>query len=305
MSSLSLPRGDSAPIEQLAHASQWSPGYPGSKGGKGVSEKLISLMPKHRTYVAGFAGHDAIYWRKKRAERTIVIDVDEQVHDWWRERAPDVLALRGDFLAIARDDKYVRRLLKKKDTLLDLDPPYLRETRSDRAMWLYEMDTPEEHTDLLTLAKSLPCMVMISGYWSGLYQDALMYEGSPWRCVHYTVSTRGGPREEYCWMNFPEGLELHDTSYAGWDYRQRERIKKKRKRWVRNLLAMNGEERQAMEETEPDDDAFFAGKATDRCEGCNCDLDVDPCLCGPAGPRMAGVWTGLNAKNKDQGVDHA
>jgi len=242
MSAVSLPRGDAAPIVH----SPWTAGYPGSKGGAGVSEKLISLMPRHRTYIAGFAGHDAIYWRKKRAERSIAVDVDAQVYSWWSERAPEVLAVQGDFLAIAKHDPRVRRLLRKKDTLLYLDPPYLRETRSDRAMWLYEMDTPEEHTQLLTLAKSLPCMVMISGYWSGLYESWLMYEGSHWRFVTYTVTTRGGPREECCWMNFPEGLELHDTSFAGWDYRERERIKKKRTRWVRNLLAMSSEERQAI-----------------------------------------------------------
>jgi DNA adenine methylase len=262
MSTLSVVRADS-PLSTGESERVWSPGYPGSKGGAGVSEKLISLMPRHRTYVAGFAGHDAIYWRKKKAERTTVIDVDGAVIQWWRDRAPDVQAVQGDFLALAmRPRRHQLNALLRNDTLLYLDPPYLREVRSDdRQMWLCEMDSPEEHAKLLRIAMDLPCMVMISGYWSGLYEDLLSKgahlpdagdevrmgdTGRVWRSVTYTVTTRGGTREELCWMNFPEGMELHDTSYAGWDYRQRERIKKKRQRWVRRLLAMSAEERQAI-----------------------------------------------------------
>lgn len=33
-----------------------------------------------------------------------------------------------------------------------------------------------------------------------------------------------------------------------------------------------------------------------RCEGCGVDLDNDACLCGPAGPRLNGVWTGENGR---------
>src|SRR5258705_8634145 len=102
MSALASPQPDSALAVPI---NAWSAGYPGSKGGAGVSEKLISLMPKHRTYIAGFAGHDAVYWRKKRAERSIVIDVDAQVYTWWSQRAPEALAVQGDFLAIAKHDQ--------------------------------------------------------------------------------------------------------------------------------------------------------------------------------------------------------
>lgn len=33
------------------------------------------------------------------------------------------------------------------------------------------------------------------------------------------------------------------------------------------------------------------------CESCGANLDVDPCTCGPAGPRVEGVWTAENFRN--------
>jgi len=32
-----------------------------------------------------------------------------------------------------------------------------------------------------------------------------------------------------------------------------------------------------------------------HCEYCGMNLEVHPCICGPAGPRIGGVWTGGNA----------
>lgn len=33
-----------------------------------------------------------------------------------------------------------------------------------------------------------------------------------------------------------------------------------------------------------------------HCENCGRNLEVDPCVCGPAGPRLGGVWTGQNGR---------
>ena len=35
-----------------------------------------------------------------------------------------------------------------------------------------------------------------------------------------------------------------------------------------------------------------------RCDYCGMNLDVDPCICGPAGPKLDGVWTGENGKRE-------
>jgi len=47
-------------------------------------------------------------------------------------------------------------------------------------------------------------------------------------------------------MNFPEPLELHDYHYLGEDFRERERIKRKKLRWKNRLINMNALEKHAI-----------------------------------------------------------
>ena len=133
--------------------------------------------------------------------------------------------------------------------LVYLDPPYLMHTRTDpRRRYAYEpaLDHGDDlawHVDLLALALGLPCMVMISGYWSGLYADML---GS-WATVSYPVRDRAGKwRDEFVWMNYPAPVALHDYDHLGDDYRERERIKRKRLRWRKKLAGMDLLERRAI-----------------------------------------------------------
>jgi len=87
----------------------------------------------------------------------------------------------------------------------------------------------DDHMRLLTIIVKLPCMVMISGYYSEMYAQAL----DGWRSITYPAQTRGGrTATEWLWMNFPEPKRLHDYSFLGDNYRERERIKRKAHRWV-------------------------------------------------------------------------
>jgi DNA adenine methylase len=86
-------------------------------------------------------------------------------------------------------------------------------------------------------------MVLISGYWSTLYANAL----KEWRSVSFQAMTRGGhPATEWLWYNYPEPIALHDYRYLGVDFRERERIRRKKQRWVRRLHAMPILERRAL-----------------------------------------------------------
>jgi hypothetical protein len=46
------------------------------------------------------------------------------------------------------------------------------------------------------------------------------------------------------------------------------------------------------DDRDDDDDA-------QRCEACGVNLDDASCLCGPAGPRVDGVWTGMNSRTEE------
>ncbi len=85
-------------------------------------------------------------------------------------------------------------------------------------------------------------MVMISGRRHAIYDEML----KNWRRIDYMASTRGGMAPESAWMNYDEPTELHDYQYLGGDFRARELIKRKTKRWTDNLKAMPPLERQAI-----------------------------------------------------------
>jgi site-specific DNA-adenine methylase len=213
--------------------------YPGGKNGAGVYQKLICQMPPHDVYIEPFLGGGAVMRLKKPARSSIGIDADEDVLIAFPSDAISNLRLvHADalaWLAAATD--------LSGDTLVYCDPPYLLGTRrGHRPIYRYEL-TDAEHVRLLDIITRLRCMVMISGYDSDLYASRL--EG--WRTIWFQARTRGGTMAtEYVWMNYPEPLELHDYRYLGCDFRERERIKRKKLRWVARFSRMDALERHAM-----------------------------------------------------------
>ena len=125
--------------------------------------------------------------------------------------------------------------------LVYCDPPYVLSTRTGR-QYRCEM-TDAQHAALLETITALPCMVMISGYWTAMYAEAL----DGWTALTYEAMTRGGRlATEWVWMNYPPPLHLHDYRFLGEGFRERERIKRKKQRWVNRLHAMPILERRAL-----------------------------------------------------------
>ncbi|GAA0654832.1 DNA adenine methylase [Streptomyces malaysiensis subsp. malaysiensis] len=89
------------------------------------------------------------------------------------------------------------------DTVLYLDPPYLRSTRTGRGGYVVESDTDEFHQRLIDTIADFPGTVLLSGYRGG------PYERLDWHCeernVHNGASTtdRSSRRVESLWMNRP------------------------------------------------------------------------------------------------------
>lgn len=126
--------------------------------------------------------------------------------------------------------------------LVYCDPPYMMETRGGRKLYEFEMEAGQ-HRRLLRCIRKLPAMVMISGYWSPLYAEML----GNWNSISFEAMTRGGhTATEWLWFNFPRPVELHDYRYLGENFRERERIKRKRLRWVARLRRMPTLEKQSL-----------------------------------------------------------
>lgn len=217
-----------------------SSGYPGSKGQAGVFQRIIGQMPPHSTYVEPFFGSGQIFWRKRRAAESIIID-----------KVPDLIAKAGaetGVHAISGDALEQLALLAPAlaaEAVVYCDPPYVLSTRQNRFYYAHEF-SDHDHRDLLTLLNGLKCHVLLSGYPSELYESMLRAPsrfkpftvGTGWRCMEYRTRTRGRTVTECLWCNFPEPTDLHDWRYAGQNFRERLYYSRLSKRWLAKLEAM-------------------------------------------------------------------
>ncbi len=63
--------------------------------------------------------------------------------------------------------------------------------------------------------------------------------------MEFQVMTRGGVRTEKIWMNYPDGA-AYSAAFAGKDYIDRQRIKRKAERWKSKYAALPPAERLAI-----------------------------------------------------------
>lgn len=254
--------------DRMSLASTTLQNYPGAKGGSGVAERIISLMPAHQTYVELFCGSAAIFRKKAPSTAAMLVDIDPKVIEaldrcdgcgtmlkdcgpalWATQRTccPDcshsnAIVILGDAASPNLWPVSLKAALQDPKTLVYCDPPYLSTPTVNGNRYPFRFDRLQDHQRLIGVLRQLPCRVMLSGYASPLYNDLLR----DWRCVAFTAGTRGGGRIECVWLNYPEGLPLHDTRFVGNNRRDRERIKRKKARWEAKFRTMEPAERQVL-----------------------------------------------------------
>jgi DNA adenine methylase len=127
-------------------------------------------------------------------------------HDW--ANYPDALpAIVERLRGVIVEQRAAIDVMKQHDgggTLDYVDPPYLPETRSPankhdlkHRMYRHEL-TPEDHRELLAFLCTLEGMVVLSGYPSPMYDDAL----AGWQRIETSALADGArPRTEVLWLN--------------------------------------------------------------------------------------------------------
>ena len=208
--------------------------YAGGKGGAGVYQQIINQIPPHDVYIECLYGSGTIMRYIRRARVSVAVDLDAQaLRDFV---PPGVIAMNCDGISYLRGQLDSGRLNER--VFIYADPPYLMETRSSkRPLYTYEFGDTGQHEELLDLLMSLPCMVALSGYWSLLYEQRFAMR---WRSISFNAQTRSGTTaREWLWMNYPEPVELHDYSFLGGNFREREKITRQKRRWRARLLRMD------------------------------------------------------------------
>lgn len=217
--------------------------YPGSKNGSGVYQKIINQIPPHAVYIEAFLGSGAILRYKRPALVNIGIDSDADLVARWRAGEfgmPAVTVINADAISYLPGLVETERR-EGQEVFVYCDPPYLFDVRSCKQLiYKEEFGDTAQHEQLLSVLLALPCMVAISGYESPLYSAML----ATWRTISYQTITRGAfSVTETLWMNYPQPQALHDYRYLGNNYRERERLTRIRKRWVKRLQGMDTHER--------------------------------------------------------------
>lgn len=207
--------------------------YFGSKATSGLCQPIIALMPPHDTYIETHLGGGAIMKRKPPALRNIGIDLN-----------PRALAQFECDYPVEQFNDCAHRFLSDYDyqgrELIYCDPPYLHHTRSSARRYRFDYED-QDHIELLALLKTLPCHIMLSGYPSSLYDDLL----SGWHSLELQVMNQGGVVTEKLWFNFTPD-RVHWASYAGKNFTDRQRIKRKAANWAKRYQALPPAERLAV-----------------------------------------------------------
>jgi len=219
--------------------------YPGGKNAAGIWQWIVEQMPTHACYAEPFVGSGAALRRKIPALRSVVLDLDPAVVAWWRQqvRWPGLEVLQGCGIDWLND--HAGEL--DDDWLVNCDPPYPHETRNQGKLKIYHREWSQaEHRRFLTVVQKLRCLVMVHSYGNDLYDRML----ASWHRQTRWAMTRGGKRLEVLWTNFEPSAgpvvvgEAVRVSGANW--RERERIGRKQRRWQQNYRRLPRHERRAI-----------------------------------------------------------
>jgi DNA adenine methylase len=207
--------------------------YFGSKATSGLCQPIIALMPPHDTYIETHLGGGAIMQRKPPARHNIGIDLNARALSRFSCDYP-VERIHGCAHQFLAEYRFSGR------ELVYSDPPYLQHTRSSARRYRHDYEEAD-HLELLARLKALPCAVILSGYPSALYDEHL----SDWRTLELQVMNQAGVRTEKLWFNFTPD-RVHWASYAGKNFTDRQRIKRKAESWERRYREMPRAERLAV-----------------------------------------------------------
>lgn len=225
---------DHLPIDIIVIPDDDSPmRYPGGKGK--TYQHVINLMPPHRVYIETHLGGGAVMRHKLPATRNIAIDLSERAIELAKSNL-----CHAEFVC-DRAEKFLSEYPFVGDELVYVDPPYHPLTR--RRARVYQHDYGEEdHVQLLSILKTLPCMVILSGYENSLYASEL----KGWRTREFEAKTHTDVRTETLWFNFEPPTALHDSRHLGASFRERQTAKRRIERLKCKLRQMDAVERAAI-----------------------------------------------------------
>lgn len=160
------------------------------------------LEAARRVIIGSFMGFgsDAVFLKSTGFRANSNRPGTTPAHDWrnYGDVFPLLIERLRGVVIENRDAKAVMAQHDGADTLHYVDPPYIHSTRTDtRHDYRHEM-TDEQHIELAAFLKTLKGHIIVSGYWSPLYDE--LFEG--WiRLEKKAFADGAAERVECLWIN--------------------------------------------------------------------------------------------------------
>jgi hypothetical protein len=203
--------------------------YPGSKGGNGTWQQIISRIPQCDLFIEAMSGSGILSEKLKSYSCSTV------TNDLNRSLTANENLSYGSLI-----DKYDCDADRK--IVFYFDPPYMLSTRrSQRKIYKLEW-SDNDHDNFLSRVLTVKSDCMISHYPCEKYNNALQ----SWRSVRYQSMTHAGPRTECLWMNYQQPKLLLAADKVGSDCWRRQGIKRKVHRLQSKIAMLPADERAAI-----------------------------------------------------------
>jgi DNA adenine methylase len=218
--------------------------YNGGKNGSGVYQAIINQIPPHDVFISAFAGNCGVMANKKPAPMAnICIDTDATVIKDWNN-IEDIIAVNADCMEWL--PAYLKSVQDHTKVFIFVDPPYLLDSRKSKAkLYKNEMTDLATHKKLLRYLNTLQVNVLVSHYPSPVYDKYL----KNWFTKDIVGRSRSGMTVERLYMNYQTPKDyLHEYTYLGENYREREAFKLMKKSFAFKFKRMKPMHRAALME---------------------------------------------------------
>jgi site-specific DNA-adenine methylase len=214
------------------------PSYFGGKAGAGTYQSIINFIPPHKYFISPFLGNGGVEMSIRPGSIALLNDIDPVVVERWLPLLKSGYSISNldykDFLNSCHS--YLT------DAVVYCDPPYLLSSRKSQKL-VYNFEWIEsDHIKFLQFVCSYEARIAISCYDNYLYCEYL----KGWNKITYKSMTRSGIATETLYMNYPAPEQLHDYSYIGKNFTDRQRIKRKRERYLNAIASLPVHERYAL-----------------------------------------------------------
>lgn len=228
--------------------------YPGSKRASGLYQFIINHIPESYLIIELFAGSSVISEKLLEnnctAGKIILYEKSTQVFNQLYDKYEGnrKVSIRN-IDCFKHNLEFYNLTLRYEKVFFYIDPPYCKSTRrSDADIYEHEF-TSKDHADLFDLIKKLDgygANILVSHYPSKMYDEHLA-EQLDFNTAETQAMTRGGVATEKIYFNYDiTNLPLACSNFVGHNKIERQRIKRKKERWVKSLEKLPLHERQAI-----------------------------------------------------------